>query len=214
MRIEFRLKLLHLRFFVFQLVVICLVDVLFQAFGHFIDGMGNVGKCSLIKVSSDAVIQLVLAQRIQSIPDAARLTLNRSHDQTKHKDTQRRELQNRRQKLRRAGVRFQKQFFPVDRVVNRAATCGEWIDHSIPFSGICLEYAAAGLKYFLWKFDVFLARIVQKPPFVADDLKLQTFQRQVFFRKLLDLADSIAKQQNTLCESRSAARDRNRISEL
>ena len=139
-------------------------------------------------------------------PDAARLTLNRSHDQTKHKDTQRRELQNRRQKLRRAGVRFQKQFFPVDRVVNRAATCGEWIDHGIPFSGICLEYAAAGLKYFLWKFDVFLARIVQKPPFVADDLKLQTFQRQVFFRKLLDLADSIAKQQNTLCESRSAAR--------
>ena len=53
--------------------------------------MGNIGKCSLIEVSADAVVQLVLAQCVQSVLNAAYLAVNRSHDQTKHHHTQRRE---------------------------------------------------------------------------------------------------------------------------
>ena len=60
--VKLRLKFLHFRFFVLELVVICFVDVLFQAFRHSVDRMGNIGKCSLIEVSADAVVQLVLAQ--------------------------------------------------------------------------------------------------------------------------------------------------------
>ena len=212
--VKLRLKFLHFRFFVLELVVICFVDVLFQAFRHSVDRMGNIGKCSLIEVSADAVVQLVLAQCVQSVLNAAYLAVNRSHDQTKHHHTQRREQKNHDQQLRCIGIGLQEQFFPVDRVVNRAAARGIRIDHGIPFSAVRLEHAAARLKYFLGGFDVVLTGIVQKPPLIADDFKLQAVKRKIFFCKLLDLADLIAKQENAFCEGRGAACHGNRIPEL
>ena len=194
-----------------ELIVISLVDVLFQAFGHLIDGKCNVGECRLIKAAFDPVIQLILSKGVQPFLNRTDFPVDRAHGQAEHQYAQRRKQQDGDQQLRCIRVRPQKQLLPRDRVVDRAAALCKGVHCGKPSPAVRLENAAPVLDHCIGKFHVFFSRIIQKLSVIAQNLKLQAGKRQIFFCKLLDLADAVAKQQNALGKSGCAARYGDRI---